>query len=141
MNKMKSMPGMNNIASMLSKMGMNMPGGMGGGGGGGKVNFGAMQAQLQKNMKQAQMRERLMKKVQEKNGGASGSGPAKAPTTSVFRTGEKSEKTPRFPAAAASTAQAAASTTAASTASAAAAAAEARMLAAETQNKKKDKQE
>jgi hypothetical protein len=140
MNKMKSMPGMNNIASMLSKMGMNMPGGMGGGGGGGgKVNFGAMQAQLQKNMKQAQMRERLMKKVQEKNGGASGSGPA--PTTSVFRTGEKSEKTPRFPAAAAaSTTQAAASTTAASTASAAAAA-EARMLAAETQNKKKDKQE
>jgi len=143
MNKMKSMPGMNNIASMLSKMGMNMPGGMGGGGGGGKVNFGAMQAQLQKNMKQAQMRERLMKKVQEKNGGASGSGSGSgpAPTTSVFRTGEKSEKTPRFPAAAASTAQAAASTTAASTASAAAAAAEARMLAAETQNKKKDKQE
>lgn len=129
MNKMKSMPGMNNIASMLSKMGMNMPGGMGGGGGGGKVNFGAMQAQLQKNMKQAQMRERLMKKVQEKNGG---SGPAATPTTSVFRTGEKSEKTPRFPAAA--TTQAAAS-------AASAAAAEARMLAAETQNKKKDKQE
>jgi hypothetical protein len=135
MNKMKSMPGMNNIASMLSKMGMNMPGGMGGGGGGGgggKVNFGAMQAQLQKNMKQAQMRERLMKKVQEKNGG-SGSGPA--PTTSVFRTGEKNEKTPRFPAAA--TTQAAASAASA----AAAAAAEARMLSAETQNKKKDKQE
>jgi len=46
---------MNNIASMLSKMGMNVPGGMGGGGS--KVNLGAMQAQLQKNMKQAQMRE------------------------------------------------------------------------------------
>lgn len=140
MNKMKSMPGMNNIASMLSKMGMNMPGGMGGGGGGGggKVNFGAMQAQLQKNMKQAQMRERLMKKVQEKNGG-SGSGPAPTPTTSVFRTGEKSEKTPRFPAAGAAATQ---TTPAASAASAAsAAAAEARMLAAETQNKKKDKQE
>ena len=44
MAKMKNMPGMNNLASMLSKMGMNMPGGMGGGGGGGgggKVNFGA----------------------------------------------------------------------------------------------------
>jgi hypothetical protein len=80
-----------------------------------------------------------MKKVQEKNGGASGSGPAKAPTTSVFRTGEKNEKTPRFPAAA--TAQAAASTAAIASTATAAAAAEARMLAAETQNKKKDKQE
>jgi hypothetical protein len=55
MSKMKSMPGMNNLASMLSKMGMNVPGGMGGGS---KVNFGAMQSQLNKNMKQAQMRER-----------------------------------------------------------------------------------
>ena len=146
MNKMKSMPGMNNIASMLSKMGMNMPGGMGGGGGGGggggKVNFGAMQAQLQKNMKQAQMRERLMKKVQEKNGGSgsgSGSGPTATPTTSVFRTGEKSEKTPRFPAAGAAATQSPAASAAA--VASAAAAAEARMLAAETQNKKKDKQE
>ena len=141
MNKMKSMPGMNNIASMLSKMGMNMPGGMGGGGGGGggKVNFGAMQAQLQKNMKQAQMRERLMKKVQEKNGG---SGPAATPTTSVFRTGEKSEKTPRFPAAGAAATQSQSQSPAAVAAAvASAAAAEARMLAAETQNKKKDKQE
>jgi len=49
MSKMKNMPGMNNLASMLSKMGMNMPGG-GMGGGGGKVNFGAMQSQLNKNM-------------------------------------------------------------------------------------------
>jgi hypothetical protein len=62
MSKMKSMPGMNNLASMLSKMGMNVPGGMGGGS---KVNFGAMQSQLNKNLKQAQMRERLLKKVQD----------------------------------------------------------------------------
>ena len=126
MNKMKNMPGMNNIASMLSKMGMNMPGG--GGGGGGKVNFGAMQAQLQKNMKQAQMRERLMKKVQEKNSSA-----GTIPTTSVFRTGEKCEKTPRFPVNQSSPSHGGAA--------AAAAAAEARMLAADNQSKstKKDK--
>jgi hypothetical protein len=122
MNKMKSMPGMNNIASMLSKMGMNMPGGAGAGGG--KVNFGAMQAQLQKNMKQAQMRERLMKKVQEKNGGGTGQ-TVSSPTTSVFRTGDKCEKTPRFPPAAQSAASASA--------------AEARMLAAENQNSSKSK--
>ena len=36
MSKMKNMPGMNNLASMLSKMGMNVRGGWGEGGGGAK---------------------------------------------------------------------------------------------------------
>jgi hypothetical protein len=101
MSKMKSMPGMNNLASMLSKMGMNVPGGMGGGS---KVNFGAMQSQLNKNMKQAQMRERLLKKVQDKQAAtaaaaaaasASQSIPANTETTAVFKSGEKPAKTPR----------------------------------------------
>ena len=105
MAKMKSMPGMNNLASMLSKMGMNMPGmgGGGGGGGGGKVNFGAMQSQLNKNMKQAQMRERLLKKVQEKQAATAAAAtattasplPANGKTTAVFTSGEKPAKTPR----------------------------------------------
>ena len=104
MSKMKNMPGMNNLASMLSKMGMNVPGGMGGGGGGGgggKVNFGAMQSQLNKNMKQAQMRERLLKKVQERQqtvaaaATAATSLPANTQTTAVFKSGEKPAKTPR----------------------------------------------
>jgi hypothetical protein len=97
MSKMKSMPGMNNLASMLSKMGMNVPGGMGGGGGG-KVNFGAMQSQLNKNLKQAQMRERLLKKVQDKQAAAATANPsipANPETTSVFKSGEKPAKTPR----------------------------------------------
>ena len=101
MSKMKNMPGMNNLASMLSKMGMNVPGGMGGGGGGGKVNFGAMQSQLNKNMKQAQMRERLLKKVQERQQTAAAAAtaatslPANTQTTAVFKSGEKPAKTPR----------------------------------------------
>ena len=103
MAKMKNMPGMNNLASMLSKMGMNMPGGMGGGGGGGgggKVNFGAMQSQLNKNMKQAQMRERLQKKVQERQQAQAQqqqapSVPASGANTAVFSSGEKPTKTPR----------------------------------------------
>ena len=117
MSKMKNMPGMNNLASMLSKMGMSMPGGMGGGGGGGggKVNFGAMQSQLNRNMKQAQMRERLLKKVQDKqavqataaaaaSASASASAATKASvtngaTTAVFQSGERPAKTPRNPAA------------------------------------------
>ena len=111
MSKMKNMPGMNNLASMLSKMGMSMPGGIGGGGGGaggGKVNFGAMQSQLNKNMKQAQMRERLLKKVQDKQAAQAA---AKAPvsngaTTAVFQSGEKPAKTPRNPAPASASAPA-----------------------------------
>jgi len=101
MSKMKNMPGMNNLASMLSKMGMNVPGGMGGGGGA-KVNFGAMQSQLNRNMKQAQMRERLLKKVQEKQQAAaaataaSASLPTNGKTTAVFTSGEKPAKTPRL---------------------------------------------
>jgi hypothetical protein len=103
MSKMKSMPGMNNLASMLSKMGMNVPGGMGSG----KVNLGAMQSQLNKNMKQAQMRERLLKKVQDKQAAAAAAAasvasantkpsiPVNTETTSVFKSGEKPEKTPR----------------------------------------------
>lgn len=105
MSKMKNMPGMNNLASMLSKMGMNMPGGGMGGGGGGKVNFGAMQSQLNKNMKQAQMRERLLKKVHEKQAATAAAASAASAsvsgaTTAVFTSGEKPAKTPRAPAAA-----------------------------------------
>ncbi len=95
MSKMKSMPGMNNLAGMLSKMGMNMPGM----GGGSKVNFGAMQSQLNKNMKQAQLRERLLKKVQEKQAATAAAAataiPANGKTTAVFTSGTKPEKTPR----------------------------------------------
>jgi hypothetical protein len=105
MSKMKNMPGMNNLASMLSKMGMNMPGGGGGGGGGAKVNFGAMQSQLNRNMKQAQMRERLLKKVQERQQQQqqqqqhqpqpSKPVPVSGASTAVFTSGEKPAKTPR----------------------------------------------
>lgn len=56
MNKMKNMPGMGNIQSMLSKMGL--------GGMGGKLNTGAMQAQLNKNMKMAQTKERIRAKAE-----------------------------------------------------------------------------
>lgn len=120
MSKMKSMPGMNNLASMLSKMGMNVPGGMGGGGGGGKVNFGAMQSQLNKNMKQAQMRERLLKKVQDKQAAAAAAAaqaaqqqqqhahnvPPNGQNTAVFKSGDKPAKTPRQQPTQASSAQA-----------------------------------
>jgi hypothetical protein len=64
MQKMKSMPGMGDLQSMLAKMGMGhmMPGG----GGGGKVNTNAMQANLDRNLKAAKNKERLLAKLEQK---------------------------------------------------------------------------
>jgi hypothetical protein len=94
MNKMKGMPGMDNIQSMLNKMGM--------GNLGGKVNTGAMESQMNKRMKMAQMKERMRAKAESN---AKGKAPAPSapqePTVSeeeilkIFSTGEKVERTPR----------------------------------------------
>jgi hypothetical protein len=59
MNKMKNMPGMGNIQSLLSKMGMGNLSGLGG-----KVNTGAMEAQLNKNLKLAKTKERIRAKAE-----------------------------------------------------------------------------
>lgn len=58
--KMKNMPGMGDIQSMLSKMGMNM------GKGSGKVNVDAMQTNVSQRLKEAKNRERLLTKLTEK---------------------------------------------------------------------------
>lgn len=55
MEKMKDMPGMSNLQSMF-----------GGGGGGAKMNVGAMQAQMERNMKTAKQRERMKQKMSNK---------------------------------------------------------------------------
>jgi len=77
MQKMKSMPGMGDLQSMLAKMGMGhmMPGG----GGGGKVNTNAMQANLDRNLKAAKNKERLLAKLEQKK--------AVAATNSLHSTG------------------------------------------------------
>jgi hypothetical protein len=100
MNKMKDMPGMGNIQSMLSKMGMGNLGGMGG-----KVNTGAMESQLNKRMKMAQMKERMKAKSEARaSTSAAASNVSNAstqPTISeeeiikIFSTGEKVDRSPR----------------------------------------------
>jgi hypothetical protein len=103
MNKMKDMPGMGNIQSMLSKMGMGNLGGMGG-----KVNTGAMEAQLNKRMKMAQMKERMKAKSEARASNAATANASSAnafaspqPTISeeeiikIFSTGEKVDRSPR----------------------------------------------
>jgi hypothetical protein len=97
MNRMKNMPGMDNIQSMLSKMGL--------GGKNTKVNTGAMEAELNRKLKTAQMKERMKAKVEAKNKNTESnlSASTVAPTPqlseeeliSIFSSGEKGEKTPR----------------------------------------------
>jgi hypothetical protein len=64
MQKMKSMPGMGDLQSMLAKMGMGhmMPGGKGGG----KVNVNAMQSNLDRNLKAAKNKERLLANLEKR---------------------------------------------------------------------------
>lgn len=57
MKKMKEMPGMENIQTMLGKMGL----------GGKKLNTSAMQAHMERTMKLAQQKERLRARAQQKN--------------------------------------------------------------------------
>ena len=100
-NKMKTMPGMGNLQSMLQKMGMGSLG---------KVNTNAMEAQLNQRMKNAKMKERMkakaeanamMKAMKEQTADV-----ANAQTTpssaindeeliKLFSSGEKVERTPR----------------------------------------------
>jgi len=57
LNKMKDMPGMQNMEQMFSKMGIP------GLGKGGKINMGAMGNKLNQNLKMAKMKERMKAKV------------------------------------------------------------------------------
>lgn len=59
-NKMKDMPGMGDIQSILKKMGMSK------GMGGGKFDFSAMESKLNQTMKHAQMREKMKEKSEKK---------------------------------------------------------------------------
>ena len=95
MNKMKDMPGMGNIQSMLKKMGM-------GNLGGGKVNTAAMESQMNKRMKTAQMKERMRAKAEANlQAKAQTTATPVQPTISeeeilkIFSAGEKAVRTPR----------------------------------------------
>jgi hypothetical protein len=102
LNKMQSMPGMGDMQKMFSQMGIP------GLGKGAKMNMGAMEAQLNKNMKTAKMKERMQAKAEankahKSSTSAAGAGAAAATQSTIseeeiikiFSTGEKVEKTPR----------------------------------------------
>ena len=60
LNKMKNMPGMEDMQQMFSQMGIP------GLGKGAKINMGAMEAQLNRNMKNSKMKERMRANVEAK---------------------------------------------------------------------------
>lgn len=100
LSNMKNMPGMGNLTSMLNQLGMSGLGGLAGlGGKGGKVNMGALQSHFQQNMKQAKMKERMLNKLQQKQQPQQQKPqqptPQNRPTTSVFKSGEEIQQTPR----------------------------------------------
>ena len=119
MSKMKKMPGINNVADLLKKMGMEggmgdmggmdigkMAASMGLGGKNAKFNMGAMQSHLNQNMKTAKTKERMQQKLEERRAAMvlqaqAAVQQAQAQQTQaqplVFSTGEKVERTPRFP--------------------------------------------
>ena len=97
LNKMKSMPGMGDMSKIFSQMGIpgldkNT-----------KVNMGAMEAQMNKNMKMAKMKERMKAKSEQKLNPATASNTSQSKTTplseeeliKIFSSGEKAQKTPR----------------------------------------------
>jgi hypothetical protein len=96
LNNMKNMPGMNNMHEILSKMGMP------GMAKGGKVNMNAMESQMQKNLKMAQMKERMKKKAtatpvqtQPNQKQTSAPGLTDEQLFTIFSKGDKVERTPR----------------------------------------------
>ena len=100
LNKMKDMPGMGNMQQMFSQMGIP------GLGKGAKMNMGAMEAHLNRNMKTAKMKERIRTKAEanakaKEEAAVSSSTMDAKPSISdeellkIFSTGEKVEKTPR----------------------------------------------
>jgi len=97
LNKMKEMPGMGDLQSIFSQMGIP------GLGKGAKINMSAMEAQLNRNMKNAKMKERMrtkaeqnaQQKTQQKAQSATAPAISDEELLKIFSTGEKVEKTPR----------------------------------------------
>jgi hypothetical protein len=97
MNKMKNMPGMENMQSIFSKFGL-------GGASGGKMNTAAMEANLNQRMKLAKMKERMQAKAEANSKAKSESTNQPEMQQSsipdeellkLFSSSEKAEKTPR----------------------------------------------
>jgi hypothetical protein len=91
LKNMKNMPGMDNMQQMFSQMGL---------GKGAKLNMAAMEAQMNRNIKQSKLKERLREKVGTKktvehNTNTNEPLISEEEIIKIFSTGEKVQKTPR----------------------------------------------
>ena len=82
MEKMKTMPGMKNMNSMLGKMGLPV-------GKNSQINMNAMQSHMKRNIKKATQKERMLRKLEERRA-------ARAKAEAELASKQKPEKTPRF---------------------------------------------
>jgi len=82
MEKMKTMPGMKNMNSMLGKMGLPV-------GKNSQVNMNAMQSHMKRNIKKATQKERMLRKLEERRA-------ARAEAEAELASKQKPAKTPRF---------------------------------------------
>lgn len=96
LNQMKNMPGMGDMSKLFSQMGIP------GLGKNTKVNMGAMEAQMNKNMKMAKMKERMRAKSDAKEATPAKQTPmpvtpalSEEELIKIFSTGEKVERSPR----------------------------------------------
>ena len=97
LNQMKNMPGMGDMSKIFSQMGIP------GLGKNTKMNMGAMESQMNKNMKMAKMKERMRAKAElkETNANIKTTTAPSSPALSeeelikIFSTGEKVERSPR----------------------------------------------
>ena len=98
LNQMKNMPGMGDMSKIFSQMGIP------GLGKNTKMNMGAMESQMNKNMKMAKMKERMRAKA-DANANTNATKPTMTAPSSpalseeelikIFSTGEKVERSPR----------------------------------------------
>ena len=98
LNQMKNMPGMGDMSKIFSQMGIP------GLGKNTKMNMGAMESQMNKNMKMAKMKERMRAKA-DANANTNATKPTTTAPSSpalseeelikIFSTGEKVERSPR----------------------------------------------
>ena len=90
MEKMKSMPGMKNMNSILSQMGLPT-------GKNSNINMNSFQSHIKQNMKSAKQKERMLQKLEKRRKEREANLKKNKPefTHSVFSTNEKIEKTSR----------------------------------------------
>ena len=88
MKKMKTMPGMKNMNQMLGKMGLPI-------GKGANVNMNAFQSHMNRNIKKATQKERMLRKLEERRAARAAMEAQLQKNNVVLQTANTSEEQPQ----------------------------------------------